>query len=59
MKIVPEYFIISAFLTMMILYMFTSSSEVILKTPSPNDEKSCVYIDDNNVCYRYHREEIK
>jgi hypothetical protein len=59
MKIIPEYFIISAFLTMLILYFLSPESEVIIKYPSPEDQKSCVYIDDANVCYKYHREIIE
>ncbi len=33
--------------------------EVMIKHPYPEHEMSDVYVDDNDVCYRYHRNEIK
>ena len=53
-----KYFIISMFITMFFLYIISPNPEIIIKYPSPENEISDVYIDDNNVCYRYHRKEV-
>jgi hypothetical protein len=59
MQLRIEYFITTLFLTMFILYLMYPKPEVIIKHPSPEQNISDVYVDDNNVCYRYHRKEIK
>lgn len=58
MKIIPLYFVLSMFLTMLVLYMIYPEPDIIIKHPSPELDVSDVYIDDNNVCYRYYRKEI-
>jgi hypothetical protein len=57
MKLIPSYFIISMFITMLILYLICPEPEVIVKYPNPANEVSDIYIDDNGVCYRYHRKD--
>jgi hypothetical protein len=59
MKIIAIYFITSVFITMLILYIIQPEPLIIVKYPSPLEEVSDVYIDDNDVCYRYYREEYK
>ncbi len=59
MQLKIEYFIISMFITMFILYLIYPKPEIIIKHPVPEQNVSDVYVDDNNVCYRYHRKEIK
>jgi hypothetical protein len=59
MKLIPMYFISAMFITMFILYLMSPEPEVIIKHPSPDHDVSDVYVDDNDVCYRYHRKEIK
>lgn len=59
MKIIPIYFITSILVTVLVLYMIQPDPIVIIKHPSPHNEISDVYVDDNNVCYRYYREEYK
>jgi hypothetical protein len=59
MKIIPMYLIISALITMFILYMFYPEPDVLLVEPDINKDISIVYQDDNDVCYRYHKKEIK
>ena len=59
MKIIPIYLIVSICVTMLVLYIIQPTPVVIVKHPSPLDEVSDVYIDDNDVCYRYYREEYK
>lgn len=53
------YFISAMFITMFILYLMYPEPEVMIKHPSPEQDVSDVYVDDNDVCYRYHRKEIK
>jgi hypothetical protein len=58
MQIIPEILIGTLFITMFIMYMINPEPEVIIKHPSPDQEKSDVYVDTNNVCYRYYRKEV-
>jgi hypothetical protein len=58
MKIIPIYLIVTIFITVFILYMFYPSPKIVLVEPRVKDQISKLYQDDNNVCYRYHREEI-
>ena len=59
MKLLPIYFLSAMFVTMFILYMIFPEPDIIIKYPSPERDVSDTYIDDNNVCYRYYRKEIK
>lgn len=59
MKLIPEYFIITMFITMFALYILCPDPEVMIKYPSPEQDLSDVYVDDNNVCYRYKRKEVQ
>ena len=58
MKLIPGYFIGAMLLTMLVLYIMYPEPNVIIKHPSPEEKVSDVYVDDNNVCYRYHRKEV-
>ena len=58
MKLVPTYFILAMFVTMFILYLMYPEPSIIIKHPSPENEVSDVYVDDNNVCYKYRRAEV-
>ena len=58
MQIIPEYFIISSFITMFMLYLTIPEPKIIIKYPSVDEEKSCIYVDDANVCYKYQRIKI-
>lgn len=59
MKLIPIYFISAMFLTMLVLYLVFPEPEIMIKHPNPEQELSEVYVDDNDVCYRYKRKEIK
>lgn len=58
MQLVPVYFISAIFITMFILYIIYPDPEVIVKYPNLDQELSDVYVDDNNICYRYKRIEV-
>lgn len=57
-KIIPFYFILSVFFGFLILYLLSPKPQIIVKKPNINSEISDLYIDDNNVCYKYKRQEI-
>lgn len=58
MQILWDYFLISLFISFLILYFIYPKPKVMIKIPSLDKPISDIYIDDNNVCYRYHRQEI-
>lgn len=58
MEIILDYFLIAVVITFIILYVTAPLPKIIVKYPSVNDEISGVYVDDNNVHYRYHRVEV-
>lgn len=58
MNIINEYLLISLFVTMIVLYFINPNPRIIIQNPSIENEVSDLYIDDQNVCYKYHRIEI-
>lgn len=58
MKIIIEYFIFAVFVTFLILYLNQPKPMIIIKEPNINNKISDQYVDDNNVCYKYHRKEV-
>ena len=57
-EIIPFYFLLSFFISFSILYILTPLNNIIIKEPIVDDTVSKLYIDDNNVCYRYKRQEV-
>ena len=55
MKIIATYIIVSMFMTMLILYYTSPPPKIIVKYPTLDQKVSDVYIDEKDVCYRYHR----
>lgn len=53
MKIILLYFLTTMFITFTILYILSPKPQIIIKYPNHNKKLSRLYIDDNNVCYRY------
>jgi hypothetical protein len=58
MKLESIYFITAMFVTIFILYVFAPQPEVMVKYPDISKKVSDVYVDDQGVCYRYHRVEV-
>jgi len=58
LEIISFYLVISIFVSFIIMYIFFPNPEVVLKMPNAKHEFSDLYVDENNVCYRYKREEI-
>lgn len=59
MEILLDYFLISLVLTYLLIYILYPKPKVVLKYPSVSDKVSDLYVDDNNICYRYHRSQIQ
>lgn len=59
MKIIIEYLLAAVFVTFLVLYMTSSKPRVVLKYPNLKNDVSEMYVDDNNVCYRYHKTQVK
>jgi hypothetical protein len=59
MKILPEYLIVSIIVTFILLYCLNPEPKIIIKMPNPSEPVSVLYVDDNNITYRYERKEIK
>jgi hypothetical protein len=58
-KIIPIYFIVSLAISFLVLYIVAPMPQIIVKHPHPSQLKSDLYMDDNGVCYRYKRVEVK
>lgn len=58
MQLLAIYFILSMFITLLIMYIIYPAPKIILKEPNIKEPMSNLYIDKNRVCYRYHRKEI-
>lgn len=54
-KIIIELLLVSIIIGIGLMYMFAPKPEIILKMPS----ESNIYIDTNNVCYKYKKSYIK
>lgn len=55
MKINVELLLISIIIGVGIIYIYSPKPEIILKMPNEQD----VFIDTNNVCYKYKKTYIK
>lgn len=58
MRIIFSYMILGIFVSLFFLYIINPLPNILLVTPKVNEKISELYQDDNNVCYRYHREEV-
>ncbi len=59
MEILIFYLLISILVSFIVLYLLNSETKIIVKYPKIEDDISRLYVDDNNVCYRYHKEKVK
>ena len=57
-KIIPLYFLLAVLVTFMLLYVFTPKPTILIKYPNIEDVDSPLYIDDNDVCYKYKKQQI-
>lgn len=55
MRIESTYLIAAMFVTVFLLYIFSPEPEIIVKYPDISQKVSDIYVDDQGVCYRYHR----
>jgi len=59
MEIKIFYLLLSMLLTFIILYFINEDPRVIVKYPKLDDPISDIYVDDNDVCYRYHKTQVQ
>ena len=52
------YLLTSLFLGILIMYIYAPTPKVIIKHPTKTDTNT-IYIDGNNVCYKYYIENVK
>lgn len=57
MELISIYVLASMFITILIIHLFYPEPQIILKYPSGS--VSDLYIDENNVCYKYHKVEVE
>lgn len=55
MEVIIELFLLFIIIGVAIMYVTQSKPQILIKLP--NEET--VYIDEKNVCYKYHKEYIK
>lgn len=55
MKIIIELLLIAILIGVGLMYIFSPKPEIILKLPNENN----VYVDTNNVCYKYKKNYIE
>lgn len=60
MELILSYFFTTLIICFILLYILYPEPEIIVrvKNPTINEKVSGLYIDDNNLCYKYHRKEI-
>lgn len=54
----PQYFFISFFIGILLVYISVPTPEVILRYPTPHNAGKLVYKDDADMCYVYDSKEI-
>jgi len=52
------YFVLSMFLGFFVVYMITPVPKLVIKYPNIKNPDDTLYMDDNNVCYRYKKEKV-
>lgn len=57
MELLPTYVIVAMLITLLVLYFISPEPKIIIKYPTVDDAVSGLYVDDNNICYKYHRKE--
>ena len=58
MKIIPIYFSIALFFGFMVVYLNVNDYNLIIKKPIKELDGKLDYVDNNNVCYKYHKKDI-
>ena len=52
------YFLFALLFSLVTIYIISDNAKIIVKYPNIEDKISDLYVDDNNICYRYHRKEV-
>lgn len=59
MKIEPIYFLMSMFITILILYLVGPEPKIVIRYPNITQKLSDVYVDNKGVLYKYNRIKLK
>jgi len=54
----PLIFLISLGVGVFIAYILNPNPTIVHKYPTPENSKKLTYVDDQNVCYKYHTQEV-
>lgn len=55
----PNIFLISLTIGLVVTYLIIKQPKVIIRYPNLENYKNTVYVDDNNVEYKYEKKDIK
>ena len=58
MEIILTIFLVSIAITFLVLYLIGPKPKIIIKYPNVDEKLSRLYVDDNNVCYRYKTKKV-
>ena len=54
----PMYFLVSLFVGMFFVYIFSPTPDIIIKYPLPEENDNIIYQDETDTCYKYIKEEV-
>lgn len=55
----PNVFLISLTIGLVVTYLIIKQPKVIIRYPNLENYKDTVYVDDNNIQYKYEKKDIK
>ncbi len=59
MNILPLYLLITLFIGFFFIYSVAPIPKIVMKHPKLSNVNSTIFMDDNNVCYKYKPVKIK
>ena len=54
----PMYFLVSLFVGIFFVYIFSPTPDIIIKYPLPEESDNIIYQDDTDTCYKYIAQEV-
>ncbi len=58
MRVATIYICVSMIITIVVLHTVYPQRPIVTKYPDVTRDVSDIYVDDQNVCYRYHRVKV-
>jgi hypothetical protein len=59
MKTELIYFCIAFTIGVLVVYLTSPTMKIIMKFPNPSNNKNLLYVDNNDVCYKYKSEKTE